>query len=148
MKLESRSQAERPNESVRGDVLALDHLAPRLKLVVDAVEHVPHQRGSVAHHVLSVLDRIEIGEIGLRHETQHARGGALRDRRGGKRAGRGQDAGAGRGFDECPSMHNGVASVRHQTVLSTPQKNGSGPCATPLTFLRQAKYLRYMPSGT
>jgi hypothetical protein len=34
-----------------------------------------------------------------------------------------------------------------QTVLLTPQKNGSGACTTPLTFLRQAVYRRYQPSG-
>jgi hypothetical protein len=34
-----------------------------------------------------------------------------------------------------------------QTVLFTPQKNGSGPCATPVTSLRQACCWRYSPSG-
>src|SRR5262249_60728703 len=34
-----------------------------------------------------------------------------------------------------------------QTVLLTPQKNGSGPCATPVTSLRQACCWRYSPTG-
>src|SRR5262249_24139624 len=50
-------------------------------------------------------DRIEIGEIGLRHEAQHARGGALRDRGGRKSARRGQDAGTGYRLQECSSVH-------------------------------------------
>jgi hypothetical protein len=32
-------------------------------------------------------------------------------------------------------------------VLLTPQKNGSGPLTTPLTFLRQAWYMRKKPVG-
>jgi hypothetical protein len=30
------------------------------------------------------------------------------------------------------------SDTQSQTVLLTPQKNGSGPCTMPLTFLRQA----------
>src|SRR5215831_10939700 len=39
-----------------------------------------------------------------------------------------------------PSHHSITSSARasSQTVLLTPQKNGSGPCATPVTSLRQA----------
>jgi hypothetical protein len=121
MKLESSSQTERPNESVRRGFLALDHLATRLKLVVDAVKHVPHQRGAVAHDVLGVPDRIEIGEIGLRHEAQHARGGALRDRGSGKRVSCGEDAGAGYRFQERPSIHEAPIPVtaNHQVGYMT-----------------------------
>jgi hypothetical protein len=32
-----------------------------------------------------------------------------------------------------------AAAVDYQTVLLTPQKNGNGPCVTPVRFLRQAK---------
>ena len=137
MKLESRPQTKRPNESIRGGLLALDHLTPGLKLIVETVKHVPHQRGGIAHDVLCVPDRIKIGEIGLRHEAQHARGPALRDRWGGKSAGRGQDADTGRGLDERASIHDS-RPVRAQTILATPQKNGSGPGAIPVTFFRQA----------
>src|SRR5215475_1277219 len=34
-----------------------------------------------------------------------------------------------------------------QPVLLTPQKNGSGPGTMPVTFLRQAWWFRYHPSG-
>src|SRR6476620_1666802 len=67
----------------------------------------------------------------------HARGPALRDRWGGKSAGRGQDADTGRGLDERASIHDS-RPVRAQTILATPQKNGSGPGAIPVTFFRQA----------
>ena len=33
------------------------------------------------------------------------------------------------------------------TLLLTPQKNGSGPCAIPVMFLRQACSCKYTPSG-
>ena len=58
------------------------------ELAVDAVKHVPHQQPGIAGDVGGAPDRIEIGEIGMRHEAQRARRGALRDRRGGKAAGR------------------------------------------------------------
>ena len=90
VELEPRPQPERPGEAVRRHLLGLDHLALRLQLVVHAVKRVPHQRRGVAHHVCGAPDRIEIGEIGLRHETQRARRGALRDRRSGEAAGRRQ----------------------------------------------------------
>ena len=48
-------------------------------LLVDAVERVPDQRRGVAHDILRAPDRIEVGEIGLRHELQRL-GRALRRR--------------------------------------------------------------------
>src|SRR5262249_14345930 len=110
MKFQSRPQTECPHESVGRYLLALDHLTPRLKLVVETVEHVPHQRGSVAHDVLGVPDRIEVGEVCLRDEAQHARLRALADRWGGKTAGRGKDA--GRGLDESASIDRGPHTIK------------------------------------
>ena len=45
------------------------HLRLRLELVVHAVERVPYGRRGVAHDVLGAPDRVEIREIGLRHEA-------------------------------------------------------------------------------
>src|SRR5947208_15162257 len=115
MKLESWPQTERPNESVRRGLLAFDHLTLRLKLVVEAVEHVPHQRGGIAHDVLGVPDRIRIGEIRLWHETQHTRGGALRESGNGKPARCGQNAGAGPGLDARASIHK-ARPLRARTI--------------------------------
>ena len=97
----------------------------------------------------------------MRHETHRPCGGALRDRGGSKRASCGENAGAGYRLQECSSGHEvhipvaasdraaSMAGARvspvalrrigaAQATLPTPQKNGSGPLTTPLTFLRQA----------
>jgi hypothetical protein len=83
MKFQSRAQAERPGQAVGRDLFGFRHLALRLKLLVHAVERVPHHGGGVAHYVLRAPDRVEIREIGLRHETKCARRASLRERRGG-----------------------------------------------------------------
>src|SRR3712207_8717915 len=49
--------------SVGGRLLGLRHLALHLQLLVHAVERVPDQRRSVAHHVLGAPDRVEVGEV-------------------------------------------------------------------------------------
>src|SRR5262249_9694911 len=110
VKLQFRSQTECPHESVGRYLLAIDHLAPRLKFVVEAIKHVPHQRGGIAHDVLGVPDRIEIGEVRLRHEAQYARLSALADRWGGKTAGRSENT--GRGLDECASIHDRPHTIK------------------------------------
>ena len=42
------------------------------------------------------------------------------------------------GGDDAPNDVGEHGLRRRQAVLPTPQKNGSGPLTTPLTFLRQA----------
>ena len=42
---------------------------------------------------------------------------------------------------------NMEARREYQAALLTPQKNGRGPCPTPVIFLCQAWYLRKNPSG-
>ena len=103
MKLEFRAQPERPGAAVRRHLLGLDHLALGHKLVVQAVKRVPHHGRCVAHHIGTGPDRIEIGEIGLRHEAQRACCGALRDRGACKSARRCR---TGRGLQECSSIHD------------------------------------------
>ena len=74
--------------------------------LVHAVEQVPHHRRGVAHDVLRAPDRVEIGEVRLRHEAQRPRRGALRQ--GGRGKARGAErrgGGAGRGFQEAPAIH-------------------------------------------
>jgi len=83
VKFQSWPQAERPGQAVRRDLFGLHHLALRLELLVHPIERVPHHGGGIAHHVLRAPDRIEIREIGLRHETKRARRSALRECRGG-----------------------------------------------------------------
>src|SRR5262249_48318227 len=134
-----------------------------LEVGVHAIQHVPDQEPGVARDVGGTPDRIEVGDVRMGHETPRPRGGALRDRRGRESARRGQDAGTCYRLQECSSVHEvhvpatashraasmigagvGAAagqrrlSPRRQATLPTPQKNGSGPLTTPLTFLRQA----------
>ncbi len=81
----------------------------------------------------------------MRHQTQNARGGALRDRRRRQGARAGECTGAGCRLQECSSIHElhtlrvtRRPVARRQAALPTPQKKGSGPLTTPLTFLRHA----------
>lgn len=104
MELETRAQLEGPGLAVVGGLLGLDHLTLRLKLGIDAVERVPDQRRRVAHDILRAPDGIEIGEVGLRHEAQGARRGALCDRRG-REAGQCQTARAGQSLQNGPAIH-------------------------------------------
>ena len=83
VKFQSWPQAERPGQPVGRDLFGFHHLALRLELFVHPIKRVPDHGGGIAHHVLRAPDRVEIGEIGLRHETKRARGSALRERRGG-----------------------------------------------------------------
>ena len=68
----------RPGRSLNVQVLKslrvfvrFDHLRLRLQLVVHAEQHVPDQQRAVADDVLRGPDRIEVGEVGLRHEAQN-----------------------------------------------------------------------------
>src|SRR5262249_41232096 len=88
------------------NLLRLDHLALRLQLRIDAVEHVPDEYAGIAGDISGRPDRIEIGEIGVRHQAQGARVDTLRDGRGGETAPGGEGDGAGGRFDEIPAFHH------------------------------------------
>ena len=102
---ERGAQPEGPGEAVRRNFLRFDHLALWPQLVVNAVKHVPDQRGAIAHDILGVPDRVEIGEIGLRDEAQRARRCALGDGRRRQCACRNR---ASRRFQERSAMHGGL----------------------------------------
>jgi hypothetical protein len=54
------------------------------------------------------------------------------------------------GLSRCTNGRPAPATVLlrvDQTDLLTPQKNGSGPCTMPVTFLRHAWRCRKKPSG-
>ena len=70
-------QPERPEEAIRRHILGFNHLALRLQVGIDAVKRVPHEQRGVARDVGGAPDRIEIGQIRMRHETQCACRGAL-----------------------------------------------------------------------
>jgi sulfur carrier protein ThiS len=85
-------QLESPGQAVVRDLLRFDHLALRLELLIEAVERVPNHRRGVADHILRAPDRIEIGEVRLRHEAERPRRRALRERRCRKAARPGEHA--------------------------------------------------------
>jgi hypothetical protein len=105
MKFEARPQAEGPGQAVRRNLFGLHHLALRLQPVVEAIERVPHHGRRIAHDVLRAPDRVEVGEVGLGHETERACGGALRKGRCRKFSERRGSSRASCGFQECPAMH-------------------------------------------
>ena len=76
------TQAEGPDLAIRRNFFAFHHLALGFKLVVKPVKRIPDQRRGIAHHILRAPDRVEIGQIGLRHEAERARGSPLRQSRG------------------------------------------------------------------
>jgi hypothetical protein len=51
------------------------------------------------------------------------------------------------GRASCNEQMLRCAEYGTHTLLLTPQKNGSGPCAIPMTLLRQACSCKYTPSG-
>src|SRR4029078_650454 len=79
-------QLESPSKTVPGDALRCNHLSLRLQLTVHAVQHVPDEESGIASDICSGPDRVEIGEIGMRHQAQGLRRRALRDRRRWERA--------------------------------------------------------------
>ncbi len=105
MKLEPGAKAKGPDQTVVRHLLGFDHLALRLQCGIDAVERVPHQCGRVANHILGPPDGIKIGEVGLGHETQGARGGALGQSRHRKAARRCQTARSGKSLQQSPAIH-------------------------------------------
>ena len=99
------TQLEGPDLAVRRYFFAFDHLALGFQLVVKAVKRVPDQGGSIAHHILRAPDRVEVGQIGLRHKAQRARGSPLRQRRGGKPARASQRRNAGGCLEKISTIH-------------------------------------------
>jgi hypothetical protein len=77
------------------------HLRMRLEVVVLTVQRVEHQVRVVARHIGGGPDRIERGEIGLRHEFQHALRLGRQDVRCCERCG-----GCERRFENIPSLHD------------------------------------------
>ena len=69
MEFQARTELEGPGEAVSGDFFAFDHLTLRLQIFVDAVERVPDESGRVADDILRTPNRVEIGEVGLRHKA-------------------------------------------------------------------------------
>jgi hypothetical protein len=47
---------------LRRDLLGLDHLALGFERAIGAIKGVPDQHGGVAHDIVGVRDRIEIGQ--------------------------------------------------------------------------------------
>ena len=78
MELEAGTQLEGPDEAIAETSSLSTIWRCGCELRVDAVERVPDQRGGVAHDVLRAPDRIEVGEVGLRHEAQRLGACALR----------------------------------------------------------------------
>src|SRR6478672_1975353 len=81
-KLEPQRQMAEAEEVSADGLIWTFRLRPGLELFVHAIERVPHHGRGIAHHVLRAPDRVEIREIGLRHEAQRARCSALGERRG------------------------------------------------------------------
>jgi len=77
VKFETGPQAEGPGEAVARDFLGLDHLALDFKSGVHAIKCVPHQHARVAGDVGGSPDRVEVGEVRMRHKTHGPRRGAL-----------------------------------------------------------------------
>lgn len=136
MEFQPRPQAERPDQAIRRGFFGLNHLPLRLQVAVDPVQRIPDQECRIARDIGRGPDRIEIGEIRMRHEAHGARTGALREGGFCKSTRRSSNRCA-RPLQEYPAVH-AVALCRAQAALPTPQKNGNGPLAMPLTFLRQA----------
>jgi hypothetical protein len=78
VEFEARPQAECPGEAVARDFLGLDHLALDLEFGIHAVERVLHQQAGVASDIDGGPDRIEVGEVRVRHESDCPGRGALR----------------------------------------------------------------------
>ncbi len=153
--------------AVGRDVLALDHLALRLQACRRRRRACPtpaRQALRTTYWVFQIGSKLARSACGTKRS---ARAAARCEIAGvANRAGRGQDAGTGYRLQECSSIHKctsgqatgetrdrpgrsrGCAATHpcgsapahrggHAT-LPTPQKNGSGPLTTPLTFLRHA----------
>ena len=99
-----RAQPEGPGLEVGADRMPLDHLRLRFKPVIDPVQRVPDQQGAVAHDILRGPDRIEVGQIGLRHKPQHLVARRARQPWHGKSARRGKRTRGG-GLQKIPTLH-------------------------------------------
>ena len=77
MEFQAGTKAKCPNKAVRRHCLGFDHLSLRHELAVDAVECIPDQQPGVAGDVGGSPNRVEIRDVGMRHETQRPRRRAL-----------------------------------------------------------------------
>ncbi len=73
------AQLDQIGEAVVGNRVALGHLRLRLLRRVHAEQRVPHHPSVVDGHRSGGDDRIQHGQVRLRHELQHARIGRLRN---------------------------------------------------------------------
>ena len=71
VEFQAGAQFEGPDEAVGRHIRALAHLRLRHEVAVHPVERVVEQHRGVAHHVERGPDRVQVGQIGLRNETQH-----------------------------------------------------------------------------
>ena len=81
------AQGDRDAAAILLDRVALGHLRLGTEFGVRAVEGVVHHVAVVAGDVGRGPDRVEAGEVGLRHEFQHPAGRGLRDREARQRRG-------------------------------------------------------------
>ena len=86
VEFQARAQLEGPGLEIGGDLVAFAHLRRGVSCRYRRRTACPRPARRVAHDILRGPDRIEVGEIGLRHEAQHAGIGAASDVRRGQSA--------------------------------------------------------------